>query len=42
MVLRYAHFAPHHLAMAAAKIRLKTRTKTGTPKKSAGVKRKKA
>jgi hypothetical protein len=32
MVLRYAHFAPHHLALAAAKVRLKRRTKTGTLK----------
>jgi hypothetical protein len=30
MVLRYAHFAPDHLALAAAKVRLKRRTKTGT------------
>jgi len=32
MVLRYSHFAPHHLARAAAEIRLKLRTKTGTVK----------
>jgi integrase len=32
MVLRYAHFAPDHLARAAAKVRLKLRTKTGTQK----------
>ena len=30
MVLRYAHFAPDHLALAAAKVKLKLRTKTGT------------
>ena len=36
MVLRYAHFAPDHLATAAAKIRLNFRTKTGTVKKPAG------
>ena len=35
MVLRYSHFAPHHLARAAAKIRLKIRTKTGTVKRPA-------
>jgi integrase len=35
MVLRYAHFAPDHLATAAGKVRLKTRTKTGTPKRRA-------
>jgi integrase len=34
MVLRYAHLAPDHLAKAAGKVRLKTRTKTGTPKKA--------
>ena len=34
MVLRYAHFAPDHLATAAGKVRLKSRTKTGTPKRS--------
>ena len=32
MVLRYAHLAPDHLAVAAGKIRLKRRTKTGTSK----------
>jgi integrase len=32
MVLRYAHFAPDHLALAAAKVRLNRRTKTGTLK----------
>ena len=36
MVLRYSHFAPHHLARAAAKIRLNSRTKTGTVKRVAG------
>jgi integrase len=36
MVLRYSHFAPHHLARAAAKIQLKFRTKTGTVKRVAG------
>jgi integrase len=36
MVLRYSHFAPHHLARAAAKIKLKLRTKTGTVKSPAG------
>jgi hypothetical protein len=35
MVLRYAHFAPDHLAAAAAKIRLNFRTKTGTVKRPA-------
>jgi hypothetical protein len=35
MVLRYSHFAPHHLARAAAKITLKLRTKTGTVKGAA-------
>jgi len=30
--LRYAHFAPDHLALAAAKVRLKARTKTDTLK----------
>jgi hypothetical protein len=42
MVLRYAHFAPDHLALAAAKVRLKFRTKTGTLKKVAAEKREKA
>ena len=32
MVLRYAHLAPDQLAVAAGKIRLKRRTKTGTSK----------
>jgi len=35
MVLRYSHFAPHHLAGAAAKMKLKFRTKTGTLKRAA-------
>jgi hypothetical protein len=35
MVLRYAHFAPGHLALAAAKIRPKPRTKSVTLKKAA-------
>jgi integrase len=35
MVLRYSHFAPDHLAAAAAKIRLNSRTKTGTVKRAA-------
>jgi hypothetical protein len=34
MVLRYAHFAPDHLALAAAKVRLKRRTKTAAQKGS--------
>jgi hypothetical protein len=34
MVLRYAHFAPNHLARAAAKVSLKRRTKTCTLKSS--------
>jgi len=34
MVLRYAHLAPGHLALAAAKVRLRPRTKTGTLKKA--------
>jgi integrase len=33
MVLRYAHFAPDHLAAAVAKIRLNFRTKTGMVKR---------
>jgi integrase len=35
-VLRYSHFGPHHLARAAAKIKLKVRTKTGTVKRPIG------
>jgi integrase len=35
MVLRYAHFAPDHLAAAAAKIRRNFRTQTGTVKRPA-------
>ncbi len=42
MVLRYAHFAPEHLALAAAKIRLKRRTKTGTLKNDRQENREKA
>jgi hypothetical protein len=32
MVLRYSHFAPHHLAGTAATKMLERRTKTGTQK----------
>jgi hypothetical protein len=42
MVLRYAHFAPDHLAQAAAKMQLNPRTKTGTLKKADFRKREKA
>ncbi len=42
MVLRYAHFAPDHLALAAAKVRLNRRTKTGTLKNADFRKREKA
>jgi hypothetical protein len=41
MVLRYAHFAPDHLALAAPKVRLKHRTKTGTLKNADSRKREK-
>jgi len=42
MVLRYAHFAPDHLARAAAKVTLNSRTKTGTLKNADSRKREKA
>jgi hypothetical protein len=35
IVQRYAHFTPDHLAVAAAKILLNFRTKTGTVKRPA-------
>jgi hypothetical protein len=36
MVVRHSHFAPHHLARAAAKIRLKICTETGALKSPVG------
>jgi hypothetical protein len=42
VMLRYAHFAPDHLALAAAKVRLNRRTKTGTLKNVDFGKREKA
>jgi Phage integrase family len=42
MVLRYAHFALDHLALAAAKVRLNRRTKTGALKNADSRKREKA
>jgi integrase len=41
MVLRYAHFAPDHLRMPAAKVTLGTRTITGTVRFADSAKRKK-
>jgi integrase len=41
MVLRYAHFAPDHLARAAAKVTIRHSTKTGTLKVAGSKTRKK-